>query len=86
MRRFARVTKEEVAEVKARDIDLIELKKAWIEISDKAERELTALADEQPDMPIGVAFVNQNGEPGWFRDVPTPSRPPHWRPRLSATD
>ena len=68
MKRFAKVTPEEVAEVKARNIDLIELKKAWIEMSDEAEREMTALADEEPDMPIGVAFLDQRGKPGWFRD------------------
>lgn len=71
MKRFAKVTKDEVAEVKARNIDLIELKKAWIEISDEAEQELIGLADEEPEMPIGVAFLNEKGEPGWYRDDPS---------------
>jgi hypothetical protein len=71
MKRFARVTPEEVAEVKARDIDLIELKKAWIEMSDAAELEMIALADEESDVPIGVAFVDAEGNPGWYRDDPS---------------
>ena len=71
MRRFAKVNPEEVEKIKARNIDLIELKKAWIEISDEAEQELIALADEEPEMPIGVAFLNGKGEPGWYRDDPS---------------
>jgi hypothetical protein len=31
---------------------------------------MTALADEQPDPPIGVAFVDAKGEPGWIRREP----------------
>ena len=27
---------------------------------------MTLLADEQFDMPIGVAFVDATGEPGWI--------------------
>ena len=68
MKRFAKVNPDEVDKIKARNIDLIELKKAWIEMSDEAEREMIALADEEPNMPIGVAFVNDEGEPGWYRD------------------
>ena len=29
------------------------------------------LADTQIDMPIGVAFVNEKGEPGWIGADPT---------------
>ena len=36
-----------------------------------AEQEITKLADTQPDMPIGVAFVDKNGKPGWIGDDPT---------------
>ena len=68
MRRFAKINPEEVAEIKARNVDLIELKKTWIEISNEAEQELTDLANEEPDIPIGVAFVNSTGKPGWYRE------------------
>jgi len=42
------------------------MKMEWITISDKAEEEIIHLADTQLDMPIGVAFVNEKGEPGWI--------------------
>jgi hypothetical protein len=32
---------------------------------------MTLLADEQLDMPIGVAFVGENAEPGWIRKNPS---------------
>lgn len=32
---------------------------------------LTVLADERPDLPIGVAFVDAAGKPGWIGDDPT---------------
>ena len=36
-----------------------------------AERhEASHMADEQPDTPIGVAFVDAKGEPGWIRRDP----------------
>ena len=43
----------------------------WIEMCDKAESEMIHLADSQPDMPIGVAFVDDKGEPGWIGRDPT---------------
>lgn len=33
---------------------------------------LAVLADEQLDMPIGVAFVDEKAEPGWIRSNPAP--------------
>jgi hypothetical protein len=39
-------------------------------MSDDAERRMTALADERPDIPIGVAFVDLGGQPGWIGDNP----------------
>ena len=53
--------------IKARHLDPIALKQEWITASDRAREEMTALADEQPDTPIGVAFVDGQGEPGWIR-------------------
>ncbi len=32
--------------------------------------EMTLLANEQIDLPIGVAFVDEVGEPGWPRRNP----------------
>jgi hypothetical protein len=68
--RFARVDPATLEEIKARHLDPIALKKEWIAASDQAREEMTALADEQPDAPIGVAFVDAKGEPGWIRRDP----------------
>ena len=43
----------------------------WIEMCERAEEEIIRLADTQIDMPIGVAFVNEQGEPGWIGRDPT---------------
>ena len=32
---------------------------------------MALLADEQPEMPIGIAFVHQEGEPGCIRAKPS---------------
>ena len=70
MRRFARVSPTELDKIKARALDPRLLKVAWIEMSDDAEAKMTKLADEQPDTPIGVAFVDASGRPGWIGDNP----------------
>ena len=70
MRRFAKVDPAKVSKIQAREIDQKALKIAWIEMSDYAEKEITRLADSQPDMPIGVAFVDKDGKPGWIGDDP----------------
>jgi len=46
----------------------VALKTAWIQMSDEAEAKMTRVADEQPDLPIGVAFVDRAGHPGWIGD------------------
>lgn len=69
--RFARVDPATLEEIKARHLDPVALKQEWIAASDQAREEMTALADEQPDTPIGVAFVDAKGEPGWIRRDPT---------------
>jgi hypothetical protein len=66
MRRFAKTVRGELDEIKARHLDPIEMKMEWIDMCDRAEAEITRLADTQPDMPIGVAFVSDQGEPGWI--------------------
>ena len=71
MRRFARIDAAELDKIKARDLNPIALKEAWIAMGDEAETKITALADEQPEMPIGVAFVDATGRPGWIGDDPT---------------
>lgn len=71
MLRFARIDPTELDKIKARNLDPMTLKMAWIEMSDQAEAQMTRLADEQPDVPIGVAFVNKAGEPGWLGDDPS---------------
>lgn len=71
MRRFARIDPAKVSKIQAREIDQQALKRAWIEMSDYAEQEITRLADSQSNMPIGVAFVDKNGKPGWIGEDPT---------------
>ena len=66
MRRFARIDPMKLDEIRARDLDPIAMKMEWMDISDRAEEEIIRLADTEIDMPIGVAFVNERGEPGWI--------------------
>lgn len=77
MRRFARVNPRQLATIQSRNLDPVALKKTWIEMSDRAEAEITRLADTQPDLPIGVAFVDSTGHPGWIGTHPhlRPHRP-----------
>ena len=70
MRRFARVNPAELDKISARALAARALKAAWIEMSDEAEAKMTALADERPDVPIGIAFVDASGRPGWIGDDP----------------
>ena len=71
MRRFARIDPVTLEEIRARDLNPIELKKAWIEMSDEAETKMGWVADENPELPIGVAFVDRQGRPGWIGDDPS---------------
>lgn len=71
MRRFARVDPAKLEEIQARKLDPVALKVAWIEMGDEAEAKMVRLADEQPEMPIGVAFVDAEGKPGWVGDDPS---------------
>jgi hypothetical protein len=71
MKRFAKVNPTELDKIKARELDPVKLKMAWIEMSDAAEAEMTRVADERPDLPIGVAFVDTDGKPGWIGNDPT---------------
>jgi len=69
--RFARIDPVELDKIKARKLDPIALKEEWIAATDRAREEITRLADEQLDMPIGVAFVDDKAEPGWIRSNPS---------------
>lgn len=80
MRRFAKIDPGELNKIKALDLDPIAMKMEWMEISDRAEEEIIRLADTEIDMPIGVAFVNERGEPGWIlRDRGLAIHPPSLR-------
>lgn len=68
MRRFARLDPARLKEIQAHALDPIALKMAWIEMCDIAEARMTGLADAMPDVPIGVAFVDDAGHPGWIGD------------------
>ncbi|MBI4324979.1 MAG: hypothetical protein HY674_06910 [Chloroflexi bacterium] len=71
MKRFARVNPTELDKIKARALDPVALKMAWIEMSDEAEAKMIRVADERPDLPIGVAFIDGAGRPGWIGDDPS---------------
>ena len=71
MKRFARVDPAKLEEIQARALDPVALKMEWIEMSDHAEAKMIRLADEQPSLPIGVAFVDAAGKPGWMGDDQT---------------
>jgi len=71
MKRFARINPTELDKIKSRALDPVALKMAWIEMSDAAEAEMIRVADEHPDLPIGVAFVNSHGKPGWINEDPS---------------
>ena len=66
MRRFAKIDPAKLEEIQAQKLDPVKLKLAWIEMSDAAEAEMIRMADEQPELPIGVAFVDAAGKPGWI--------------------
>jgi hypothetical protein len=70
MRRFARINPRQLETIQARQLDPIALKPQWIEMSDRAESEITRVADTLPLTPIGVAFVDAQGRPGWIGDNP----------------
>jgi len=70
MRRFARLDPAKLEEIQARKLDPVALKTARVEMSIYAEEEMTRLADTQPDLPIGVAFVNKADVPGWLGSDP----------------
>jgi len=68
--RFARVDPAKLDEIQARKLDPVVLKDEWIRVTERAREEMTQLADEKPDLPIGVAFVDEKGVPGWIRSRP----------------
>jgi hypothetical protein len=80
MRRFARVNPRQLATIQARNLDPVALKKKWIEMSERAEAEITRVADTMPDLPIGVVFVDAAGNPGWIgSDASLRPHPPSLR-------
>lgn len=79
LRRFARINPRQLETIQARHLDPVSLKKAWIAMSDRAEAEITRLADTRPEIPIGVAFVNARGEPS---SIGSESRPRIHRPSV----
>ena len=68
MRRFARISPTELDKIKARALDPFALKTAWVAMSDEAEVRMVRVADDHADLPIGVAFVDTQGHPGWIGD------------------
>src|SRR5438874_8723551 len=50
MKRFSKISPTELDKIKARRLDPIALKMAWIEMSDAAEAKMIRVADERPDL------------------------------------
>lgn len=71
MQRFARIDPATLHEIQARDLDPLAMKEEWIAMSDRAGMNIEHLANTRMDIPIGVAFVDANGEPRWIGDDPT---------------
>lgn len=71
MKRFARISPTELEKIKACSLDPVTLETAWIVMSDDAEAKMILAADERPDLPIGVAFVDATGRPRWISDDPS---------------
>jgi len=70
MLRFANLNPGSLAEIQARHLDPIEMKKTWLGMADRADAEITRIADSQPDLPIGIAFVDEIGAPRWIGERP----------------
>jgi Nucleotidyl transferase AbiEii toxin, Type IV TA system len=71
MKRFAKIDPARLEEIRARALDPVALKMAWMEMSEAAEAQMIRVADEHPELPEGVAFVDSAGKPGWIGDDPT---------------
>ncbi len=63
MRRFAKTEPGNLDKLMARELDPIEMKKEWLEISDLAETQILHVADTLIDLSVGVAFVDEQGRP-----------------------
>jgi hypothetical protein len=71
MRRSAHIDPAQLALLRARHADPVALKQAWLAMADQAEAAITALADGQPDLPIGVLFLAADANARWpAHDVP----------------
>jgi hypothetical protein len=66
MRRFARINPRQLETIQARQLDPVALKRDWIMMSERADAEITRIADTLPEIPLGVAFVDGEGLPGWI--------------------
>jgi len=68
MQRFARIRPETLDKIKARNLDPIQMKMEWIEMSDQAEAAMERVSNERPDLPIGCAFLDADFVPHWIED------------------
>lgn len=66
MRRFAKIRPGTLDEIKARELDPIQMKMDWIEMSDGADASIERVSNAQPDLPIGCAFVDADFTPRWI--------------------
>ena len=71
MRRFARVNPRQLETIEARHLDPVVLKKAWIAMTDRAESEITRVADTLPHVPVGLAFVDEHFAAAWIGNQPS---------------
>lgn len=71
MRRSARIDPGQLQMLKARRLDPQAVKQQWLTAASTAEEAITALADAQPTLGTGVAFIDRAGAMRW----PDPRRP-----------
>ncbi len=67
-RRFARVVPVRLGKPLSRALDLVALKMTRIEMGNRAEADVTRVADKSPNLPIGVVFVNAEDQSRWIGD------------------
>jgi len=68
MKRFAKIDPATLQDIQARQLDPIAMKMKWLDIADRAEATFERIANDQPDLPIGCAFVDEEFEPHWIED------------------
>lgn len=73
MRRNARIDPGQLALLKARALDPLQIKQEWLQAAADAESAITILADAQPSLDTGVVFLDASGAWRWSESATLPS-------------